>query len=242
MNKPRIKAVIFASLAIISYAMLTIFITGLFAIPFEMEGLIITLSTAVISVILTFIAVVYSKEYKLRYLFLGKNFNKQVSESLKKFNISDPNFIKTFIKTRKKTYRQTGKIYNFKHQTNLSRDNNLAKQSLELYRLLLESIKSKGGFVEFCNKLTLKEFESNWFVCNLITTNLISDDLCFILLETFILTDFYVSDNGLSEEYTKRNNQNIEVLNKLFSPALMNFEEEINQVIKKLENALNEQQ
>ena len=77
MNKPRIIAVIFTSLATISYAMFIIFITGLFAIHFEMEGLIITLSTAVISVILTFIAVVYSKEYKLKYLFLGKNFNKE---------------------------------------------------------------------------------------------------------------------------------------------------------------------
>lgn len=205
---------------------------------FEVAGCIVSGLCLFLCLFFMFMLLIENRYYKLKYYFLGKNFKKQVEESLSKFKNADEEFKKEFVKSRKPIYRSTGKIFYENDGLNLSawlfKDDKNVKNFQNAYSALYNNITNKKGFVGFCKKIEGASFNSGWEVHSFFENDLTSNELRYLLNQVYILCDFCVSDNGLSENFTKQNNKNIKELDDVYSPILFGFKKEIGETLKKI--------
>ncbi len=205
---------------------------------FEKVGFVLSIVSLLLFAFFFFMLMLENKYYKLKYFFLGKNFNNQIEESLSKFKNIDEEFKKKFVKTCKPVYRRTGKIFYDDAENNYSAWIFKDKKNIDrlelLYVALLSCIKNKKGFVGFCKRLERTKFSSSWEIFSYFDNDLCSNELRYLLGEVYALCEFNVADNGLSESFTKQNNQNIKILDDIYSPILFGFRKEITAIVKKI--------
>ncbi len=173
--------------------------------------------------------------YSLKYYFSNKKYNQEIIKSLAKFEGAPQTFIDKFKNTTKRRYRYAGYLFSRDCLDAIYKDKKAKETILDLYTKLYNCILSRGGFIEFFKQIENLNMDS-WEIHNYMLNDLISNELDYLLDEIYCLTDYTVYDNGLSTEFTKRNKQMIEELNEIYSPLLFNFKQEIEQVLKKLNN------
>lgn len=237
MNNNSTLKVIFISIALISFCIFLLSFTYIF-LEFDVVGLYYIFISLASMIIFWILAYYLSKDYQLKYFILGKNFKNQLNKSLIKLNTSNKEFLNEFKKIAKQNYHTNGNIFN-NSDHNLYKYNENIKKCYDLYKVLLNAIKTKGGFVEFCNNVNTMDYESGYEIEYLMTGSLVPKELSYIIKECYYLTDFIISDNKLDEEFTKMNNEKIKTLNEVLSPMLFNFEDELKLAILKLEKVVN---
>lgn len=149
-------------------------------------------------------------------------------------------FKENYESSKRRIYKQTGKIYANPECGWIYRNKNSKNLVLRGYKTLLKSVKSRGGFYEFCKDLEDitdgddiygNTYELQACMCN----DLISSELRYLISEVYYVSYFRVYDNRMSADYTNLNNEIIRKLNEVYSPALFHFEEELENVIKLIE-------
>ncbi|MBO7218370.1 MAG: hypothetical protein J6V40_00125, partial [Clostridia bacterium] len=172
---------------------------------------------------------------KLRYLLPNKRYKTLMSESIAKFDGAPEDFIKKYIKSRKDLFRKYGVIEDQNDATWIYRVENGVKKATTLFNTLYDSVKSKGGFLEFNKKIyNHPDFEGSWETYSFTTIDIVSTELKYLLKEVYFLTEYCVEDNYLSDSYTKVLQEKIQKLNKIYSPLLFNLETELKSLCEKL--------
>lgn len=200
--------------------------------------LVLTILCFIVSVICAVFARLKYKGYQLKKIFSKKEFYILLNESLKKFPNAPDDFIKPYVKARKKVYEKTGKLFYDANCDWIYRNEENKNRILKVFGCMKDAIKSKGGFVEFCNHLKEKgkngETESSWFAYSCFNTDLVSGELNYLMAEVYRFSDFCVTDIGYSEEFTKKNNETIRILNEKYTLMLFAFEQEISDAYEKI--------
>lgn len=218
---------------------LAICFTMFVLIEFNIWGLFVTILLWILMFFSIFMLSITNKYYKLKYYFLGKKFDEMVLQSTKNFVNADQKFVEEFRKSRIVDYRQTGKIFD---EPNVSRDawiyrnEKQLKMVEKLFNVLAKSIKSKGGFTEFCRELRKFNVDDEYVILSYLNTGLVSNELKYLFSTVFNYSYFWVEDTGISPEYTEKNKETIKKLDEFYSPILFGFEDEINQIIQKIKD------
>lgn len=176
---------------------------------------------------------------KLKYYFLGKDFEAKVAESSKKFVGANQEFLDDFKNSRKRYFQQTGEIFeeeDVAHSAWVYRNEKELEMVEKLFSILLKSIKSKGGFTEFCRELRKFNVEDEYKILTYLHTGLASNELKFLFSETFAASYFWVEDTGISAEYSEENKKTIKKLDEMYSPILFGFEDEIKAILKRIKD------
>lgn len=208
-------------------------------IEFNIWGFLVTILLWVLMAFSIFMLSITNKFYRLKYYFLGKKFDELIENSAKKFVNADPQFIEEFRKSKIADYRQSGKIF---YESNVSQDawiyrnEKQLKMVEKLFNILAKSIKSKGGFTEFCRELRKFDVDDEYMILNYLNTGLVSNELKYLFSAVFNYSYFWVEDTGISPEYTEKNKETIKKLDEYYSPILFGFEDEINAIIKKIKD------
>lgn len=219
--------------AIISLIFLFIGITPFLFLclyKFNIYCLIIFIISVLGTTIFYILCYIKSKNYQIKYIFLGKNFKTQITKSLEHFKGASKEFTKKYIKNKKYIYKVTGSIYDDVDNQEKN-DISLKNFDIEKYKyflnLLLNCIKNNGGFVEFCKKINDIDFESGYGILEYSQIELASPELRYLFCDIYILTDFYIDKYDNSSDI-------LDKINKEYSPLLKNFETEITQIIENL--------
>lgn len=176
---------------------------------------------------------------KLKYYFLGKDFEAKVAESSKKFGNADKKFLEEFKKSRIRHYQQTGEIFekeDVAHSAWIYRNEKELEMVEKLFTILSKSIKSKGGFTEFCREVRKFNVEDEYKILTYLHNGLVSNELKFLFSEAFAASYFWVEDTGISSEYSESNKETIKKLDEIYSPILFGFEDEIKAILKKIKD------
>lgn len=206
------------------------------------EAIITSIVGGVLLPISLFFGVVFEKELKLKYIFLGKNFKKQLGQSLSKFQNANEEFVKLFTKSAKFTYRRTGSVISVWCNDWAFEQDDFTEKSLKIYYIVYHAIVSKGGFIEICEELQkLKnEFiiepdeDMCWIVNKYLFNSMASEELKFLFHKVMLLSKFNLVDKGFSPRRTEELKQIKERLNVMYTPVLMSFEEEVKNTLKLL--------
>lgn len=203
---------------------------GLFLLADQSIGTILTFVLfAGITIYFSTLIKKVSQGYFLKYYYNKKEFEKQYNEALKKFNGADEEFIKDFKERAKFTYCTSGNIFvklTIEHDKwLLSNKDNLIGLNL-LINLLDNAIVNKTGFNAFIDN-AYKLTNSGELIMQTLENNFLSGELRCLLFKVYLLTDFNLDDNGLSEEYTNNINKLRKELEERYDKILYNFEDEI---------------
>ena len=186
-----------------------------------------------------FMAWLTHKNYKLKFFLFRKGLKEQMQTSLAKFNTTNKEFINEFEEHSKEFYKNSGKIYNFINIPIFENQDETEKQdTLKVYSELVHCVKNKTGIETFFNEIEKYNFtrQKKYF---LIFNNLLSNELLYFFTQLNKLTFFTFHDNELCEEFTKINEKNKEIVKSVYDPILYNFENELDEVMKKMESYVN---
>ena len=226
-----IVAIIFFSFAIITW----IAFSEIKKFPLFIFAVIFTL----VFMFAWFMAWLTHKNYKLKFFLFRKSLKEQVQTSLAKFNTTNKEFIKEFEEHSKEFYKNLGKIYNFINIPILEKkDETEMRDALKVYSELVHCVKNKTGIETFFNEIEKLNFsrQKKYF---LIFNDLLSNELLYFFTQLNKLTFFTFHDNELCEEFTKINEKNKEIVKSVYDPILYNFENELDEVMKKMESYVN---
>ncbi len=218
---------------------LAILLIGLIMLPFGLdevntEDIIILIVSFVIFVIFSFFLYALKNQYKLKYFFSMKKFKKLLNESLKKFNGADETFIKEYIDFCKTDYRRNGNIdlrefdYSVKIYTSTE---NIPKIKLT-FELLLESIKTRNGFLAFFDDIRENNVGDEYEIYRFIQLDMMSNEFKYLIFRVFSDTHFNLHDNGFSKQYSVYLQNVKEKTERVYTPILFNFYDEIDNAIK----------
>ena len=192
---------------------------------YSLEALLMGVICTPIVILMLILLILEGYNLKLRYVLPNKKYKTLIQESIAKFDGAPDDFIQKYIKSRKDIFRKYGVIENQEDTTWIYRVENGVKKATTLFNTLYDSVKSKGGFYEFCKKIyNHPDFEGTWEIYSFTTIDIISTELKYLLKETYFLIDYCVEDNHLSNSYTRVLQEKIQKLNKIYSPLLFNFE------------------
>lgn len=207
-----------------------------------MEAIITTSVGIVGSVVFGFYATIMERSIKVKFLFLGKDFKKQLENSLAKFQNANEEFVNLFIKNAKYTYRRTGKVISVWCNDWAFEQVDFTEKALKMYYIIYHAIVSKGGFFEICDEFqkSKNEFivevdeDICWSVNKYVFNSMASDELKFLFHKAMLLSKFNLTDKGYSLKYTEDIKQIKERLNTMYTPILMVFEDEVKNILKML--------
>lgn len=231
-QKDAVYKVIFLALSLMFFSLSFIFFAMVIAV-FNLWGLITAILCFIGYLVFWRLARLKYKGYQLKYYFCNKKYNQEIVDVLAKFEGAPQSFIEELRHDTKRRYRYAGYLFSRDSVDRIYKDKEAKNIISKLYTKLYEAIKSKGGFVEFFKEIENLDLDS-WEINHYLSTSLISDEFDYLLAKVYILTDYTIYDNGLSEEFTKRNNKMIEDLNEIYSPLLFNFKDELENVLNKL--------
>lgn len=210
------------------------------ALEVNLQNIIGTLVLIVTFIIFHFFYHLLKNEYKMKYVFQRKKMNNDISFSVEKFKGGDEKFIKDYISFCKKNYKKTGFIgFEIDSTDFLYKEENTAITLKNILEIIISSINSKGGFLEFFERLRQIKFLDSYEVFRLLQINVISNELKYLMLVVFNLTYFNLNDNGLSKVFTEKNEKLKNDMDSIYSPILFNFKDEITENIKYLEYLTN---
>ncbi len=214
-------------------------LSAILVIYFSIAVVVLIVLCLVLSVAFYVLAMMKFKGYKLKYVH-NKEFKTLINESIKKFKNAPKWFIENYTEDTKIIYQKTGKLF-FKEDNDwLYRDEFYKDKIIKAYKMLYDSIVSKGGFVQFCVNLTkditLSEQEEydEWNAHLFFNLDLISGELVYLMNEVFKLNYFFLFGDECPEEYTLKNEYYKVVLNDIYSPILFGFEDEVKSVLGKI--------
>ncbi len=211
---------------------------SLFLLAFQDIGTILTfVISTVITIYLSTLIKKVSQGYFLKYYYNKKELNKLYKESVKKFNGADEEFIKDFKKRISFQYYTTGLLYpNFTIEDDkwLLSDKDNITGFIMLINLLDNAVKNKLGlnkFIDDAYNLT----HNGELIIRTLENEFLTGELRYLLFRTYLLTDFNLSDNKLSEEYSLKISNIRKEVDERYTPLLYNFEEEIMNIQYKME-------
>lgn len=206
---------------------------------------LIWLISSVVILVLAFFVDAYSKDYKIKYYFLGKNFKKQRDQYLKNHNLLSKKEKRQVIKDMKLNYRRFGNIeyvyeeYKITPITLYYEDfvtfnygNSLEKQKIEfIIYALYSKILTGGGFYRYFETIAEEPFSFDEYVSIVDKTNLSNN------LKDFITN----SKSKLIFEYSKnfdklsdREHNIMENYELNESDLLYDYQDEIFDIVKKI--------
>lgn len=243
LDKNKINRIICGVLAI--FFMVPSMCAWLFLLDgFNIWAIIVEIVSVIIFVISIFLLNIYSKHFNPKYYFLGKRFKKMINSSLEKYGDMPKWFVEKFINLHKNTYRRTGEIFEKQNFNWIYKNSKSLDIILESYEKLLNSINSKGGFVEFINSIeNMTEsdadeyYGSNYTICRFMCNDLISNEFRYLIDEVYSITNFRLFDNKIYADFTNQNNEIIKKLNEVYSPALFRFKDELEKALEIVKNA-----
>lgn len=214
-------------------------LSSILVIHFSIVVVVLIALCLVLMIVFYVLAIMKFKGYKLKNMH-NKEFTLLINESIKKFKNAPDWFIQNYIEDTKTTYQKTGKLF-FKEDNDwLYRDEFYKDKIINAYKMLYDSIVSKGCFVQFCVNLTkdiiLSEQEGydEWNVHLFFNLDMISGELVYLMNEVFKLNYFFLFGDECPEEYALKNEYYRVVLNDIYSPILFGFEEEVKSVLEKI--------
>lgn len=178
----------------------------------------------------------------LRFYFIPKNVLQEIEKSAEIFSVS-PDFQKKYISFAKATYQRTGKIFE-SEPTSPALESTLNKEvSVEIFELLLKTVETKGGFVEFFTETEKRKKDSKYanelnvnnytFLKEYLCGNFVSKEFSYLAKAVYKECQFVVTDIGFSKEFTEKNSKTIEKLNSYYNPILFAFHDEIQKLAQK---------
>lgn len=209
---------------------------------FSVSYLFIALAFGIVFTLFAFWTYVKTTHKSLRFCFIPKKVLSEIEKSAEIFSVS-PDFQKKYINFAKSTYQRTGKIYEKEQKIFEIQDLQKKESTIEVFELLLKSIESKGGFVEFFTETEkrkndekyINEFDVNsyMFLKDYLCGELVSKEFSYLAKIVYKECQFVVTDIGFSKEFTEKNNKMIEKLNNFYSPILFVFHDEIKNLAQK---------
>ena len=225
---------------IVFFIALTPAITGdmmLLLEGYSLEALLMGIIATPIVILSLILLILEGYNLKLRYCLPNKQYKTLISNSIAKFNGAPEDFIKKYVKSRKDIFKKYGVIDNQDNSNWVYINKDGVKKATTLFNTLHNSIKSKGGLYDFCkNIFNHPDFEGGWEIYSYTTIDIVSTELKYLLKEIYLHNEYCIEDNGLSDSYTKINNEKIHTLNTVYTPLILNFESEIKELCKKLES------
>lgn len=174
------------------------------------------------------------KGYQIKYMCLGKKFKEQFQEALKKFNTTDEEFIESFKKSAKINYKRCGSVLGEVASSSwVYRSDEHIPMLKEVFKTLNDCVESKGGFVEFIEKLN-KNGHSSYELHCYVLIDILSKELYYLMEDVFHYTDYCLVDIGLSERFEEENNAMKQRLNDVYSKILFEFKDEIKELAAKV--------
>lgn len=178
----------------------------------------------------------------LRFYFIPKNVLQEIEKSAEIFSVS-PDFQKKYIKFAKATYQRIGKISE-SEPTSPALESTLNKEaSVEIFELLLKTVETKGGFVEFFTETEKRKKDSKYtnelnvnnytFLKEYLCGNFVSKEFSYLAKVVYKECQFVVTDIGFSKQFTEKNSKIIEKLNSYYNPILFAFHDEIQKLAQK---------
>jgi len=210
---------------------------GLFLLAFQDIGTILTfLISSIGTIFLSTLIKKVSKGYFLKYYFNKKELYKLIEESLKSFEGADEEFIKEFKRRASFQYYTTGSLFYTPTLEDdkwlLSNKDNLAG-FIMLIGMLIKCIEDKKGFNEFIDD-SFNLTHSGELVMKTLENGFLSGELRYLLFIVYLLTDFNLEDNNLSDEYTEKINKIRKELDDRYSHLLFNFKDEVQDILNRL--------
>lgn len=185
-----------------------------------------------VSSFLTFLVI---KGYKLRYYFAYKKYKKLYKKSFAVFGTDDKDFKQNFIFETKKNFKKTGQLFSEQEYSNWIYSSTENLENLQKIVVgLKKSIKNKKGFVWFIENL--EQEISGYQSYALMTGDYVSGELRFLMKQAYDISSFCLMDVGISQKFTEKINNVRKQLDEVYSPILMNFEKEVVELDKKLNN------
>ena len=219
------------SIAVIGFAFSLCF---LFFSLIDLRFLILSVLCAIVFVVFYMLARGIYKGYKIKYLWLGKKFKVQFQEALKKFNTTDEEFIERFKRSAKINYKRCGSVLGEVASSSwVYRSDEHIPMLKEVFSALDDCVKSRGGFVEFIETLN-KKGQSSYELHPYVFLDVLSKELYYLLEDVFHYSNFCLTDIGLSERFEEENNAMKKRLNDVYSKILFEFEDEIDELAKKV--------
>ena len=202
----------------------------------------ISISVFVILFILSFLCAFMgfcaARDYKLKFLFNKKEYKKHLEAAIQKFGTADKEFIKEFKKETRLHWIRFGEFDTDKPFSSwLYRSQEETEKLKIVLETLYNSIVSKGGFVEAIGSLDDCGILSGG-IYSYLHIDIISCELRFLIKQVYNFSSFKIKDPGFSEGFSKRNNERIEKLNSFYSPILFAFEDEIKNLLNKVNSSL----
>lgn len=192
MNKDKILLITFAVIAIL-FLLLCVVSAFMLVFKYSVVYAILSAVSAAGVIIFYLLELAKSRKCKIKYLFLGKKYRLQVSDSIRYFTGAEKSFIKNYMKSCKYNYRRSGNIHAVDYSANQYIDTlpeiRLPKVICVL-QILYDSILFGGGFVEFCDKTAVQNFEDNYEVLCCTQYKIIPAELRYICLEVFLCNNF----------------------------------------------------
>lgn len=238
-----ILSVLFLILAILSAVVM--FFEILYWILYELdtEVLVILIVCPILSLIFGVFFILYHKKTPIKYLYIGKKTKQQIADKAKSFKNASAEFLKDFYDFCEDNYHNYGEIFPTDNAEWYLSDIRNQEACDNIYKILSECIKSKGGFAEFCAKLQKKVAEEikkygegdfgYQYIIPAFSNQIVSDELHYLMNKVFQKTGFNLNDNGVSENFSERNKILICEMNEIYSPVLFGFEEEIKNLATK---------
>lgn len=206
---------------------------GLFLLAFQDIGTIVTfIVSAAGAIYLTTLIKKVSLGYFLKYYYNKKEYKRQYNDSVIKFLGADEEFIKEFKKRTQFTFNTTGNIY---YKTTIDDDKWLLsdedslKGLIWLIELLDKSITNKTGFNGFIDD-SYKLTHNGDLVVKTLSNRFLSGELKYLLFMVYLLTDFNLTDNKLSLEYSNKVQSLREELTTRYDKLLYNFDKEVSSI------------
>lgn len=174
------------------------------------------------------------KGYQIKYMCLGKKFKEEFQDALKKFNTTDEEFIESFKKSAKINYKRNGSVFYQDYSSSwVYRSDEHIPMLKEVFKTLNDCVESKGGFVEFIEKLN-KNGHSSYELHCYVLIDILSKELYYLMEDVFHYTDFCLVDIGLSDKFEKKNKEMKKRLNDVYSKILFEFKDEIKELAEKV--------
>jgi len=184
---------------------------------------------AAITIYLSHLVKVVSKNFKLKYYYQKKKYKELLNESIKKFVGADEDFIKELKKRTYVSFCCDGVLYyipTFEETKWLYRSDENKTGFLILVNLLIQSIDNKEGFVFFINQA--KTLTNNPYL-NFVTlyNDFLSGEIRYLICMVYDLSDFDLTDNRMSLDYSTKLKKTIDTINNVYTPLLLNFKDEL---------------
>ena len=200
---------------------------------FNVGLLTIGISSAIGCAWCTFGYYAAARNFKIKYILFTKNYKTQIKSALKFLNTDDKKFVSKFVKKAKNNYKIIGEIFYASDLPSIKPKDDDYEVFVRFYTDLNECVKSRSGLEEFFDVIEKHELTLSQKL-KLTYNDMLSFPFIYYLRELYKLTMLTFHDNKLCEQFTQLNDKNKQIVKNVYDPMLLNFEQEISEIVEKL--------